>query len=112
MCAALQAGSARGECSLDLGRSMTTAVLSVDGWMWQGRLFPYLDRCNDRPIYSWAGEMFSQVSRFTTSLFKLVPTTWGLPTLVIVGIMMVPTAQCSTYIEAERKLAVIAPRGI
>jgi len=111
MCAALQAGSARVECSLDLGRSMTTAVLSVDGWMWQGRLFPYLDRCNDRTIYSWDGEMFSPVSRYTTALIKLVPTPWGPPTFEIDGIKMLPTAQVSPYIDAERKVALIAPRG-
>src|SRR3569623_3746245 len=99
MCAALQAGSARGECSLDLGRSMTTAVLSVDGWMWQGRLFPYLDRCNDRTINSWDGEMFSPVSRYTTAQIKLVPTPWGPPTFEIAGNKKLPSAQKSHYTE-------------
>ena len=52
-----------------------------------------------------------QASRFTHSLIKLVPTEWGPPTFEIDGIKMLPTAQVSPYADAERKVALVAPRG-
>ncbi len=51
------------------------------------------------------------MSRFTTSLTKLVPTDWGPPTFEIDGIKMLPTAHVSPYADAERKVALIEPRG-
>ena len=108
---ALQAGVTSVECSLDLGQS--TAIVAVDakGWSWQDRLFPYLETCNDRTIYYWVDESFHPVSRYTTSLIKLVPTQWGPPTFEIDGIKMLPTAHTSPYTDAERKVALIQPRG-
>jgi predicted methyltransferase len=108
---ALQAGVADVECSLDLGRTTTNVVLSEAGWMWQGTIFPYLETCNDRTIYYWADETFQPASRYTTSLIKLVPTRWGPPTFEMDGIKMLPTAQTSPYADAERKVALIQPRG-
>lgn len=52
-----------------------------------------------------------RVSRFTTSLIKLVPTAWGPPTFEIDGIKMLPTARVSPYADAERKVSLIEPRG-
>jgi len=109
--AALQAGAAHVECSLDLGRSTETVAVGGEGWVRQGRLFPYLESCNDRTIYYWADDAFQPVSRYTTALIKLVPTPWGPPTFEIDGIKMLPTAQTSPYTDAERKVALIQPRG-
>jgi len=109
--AAVRVGSATVECSLDLDRSRTTVEVGAAGWMWQGRRFPYLERCKDRTIYHWAGEAFQPVARFTTSLIKLVPTEWGPPTFEINGIKMLPTAHGSPYADAERKVGLIQPRG-
>ena len=99
------------ECSLDLERSTTTVEPDVAGWTWQGQRFPWLDSCKDRTIYHWDGEAFQVAARFTTSLIKLVPTQWGPPTFEIDGIKMLPTAQVSPYVDAERKVGLIQPRG-
>ena len=45
------------------------------------------------------------------ALFKLVPTDWGPPTFEIDGIKMLPTAHVSPYEDAQRKVALIRPRG-
>lgn len=108
---AVQAGMSNVECSLDLGLSTAAVAVGVEGWVWQGRLFPYLETCNDRTIYCWVDETFQPVSRYTTSLIKLVPTHWGPPTFEIDGIKMLPTAQTSPYTDAERKVALIQPHG-
>jgi predicted methyltransferase len=111
VCRALRAGSAIVECSLDLDRSTTTVEVDAEGWNWQGRRYPFLDACKDRTIYHWTGEAFAPVARYTDSLIKLVPTQWGPPTFEIDGIKMLPTAQVSPYADAERKVALIQPRG-
>jgi predicted methyltransferase len=99
------------ECSLDLDRSRTRVESGATSWRWQGREFPYLERCNDRTIYYWTGADFQAAARFTTALIKLVPTVWGPPTFEIDGIKMLPTAQVSPYEDARRKVALIRPRG-
>jgi uncharacterized protein len=109
--AAARTGATTVECSLDLDRSTTMVELSNAGWIWQGQRFPWMESCKDRTIYYWDGESFQPVVRFTTSLIKLVPTEWGPPTFEIDGIKMLPTAQLSPYVDAERKVALIQPRG-
>ena len=109
--AAARAGATSVECSLDLDRSRTTVELDVAGWAWQGQRFPYLAACKERTIYYWTGEDFRPVARFTTSLFKLVPTDWGPPTFEIDGIKMLPTAHVSPYADAERKVGLIQPEA-
>jgi uncharacterized protein len=109
--AAARTGATTVECSLDLDRSTTMVELSNAGWIWQGQRFPWMESCKDRTIYHWDGESFQPVVRFTTSLIKLVPTEWGPPTFEIDGIKMLPTAQLSPYVDAERKVALIQPRG-
>ena len=109
--AAARAGAPTLECSLDLGRSRTTVELRAEGWIWQGRRFPYLEACKDRTVYHWTGESFEPVARFTTSLVKLVPTQWGPPTFEIDGIKMLPTAHVSPYADAAHKFGLIEPRG-
>jgi len=109
--AALQAGDMQCECSLDLGRSTEKVELNAEGWIRQGQLFPYFDNCKDRTIYYWVDGSFEPVSRYTTALIKLVPTQWGPPTFEIDGIKMLPTAQISPYADAQRKVALIQPRG-
>jgi predicted methyltransferase len=109
--AAARAGAHTVDCSLDLERSRTTVEVGAAGWIWQGQRFPYLESCKDRTIYHWVGETFQPVARFTTSLFKLVPTEWGPPTFEIDGIKMLPTAHVSPYADAERKVGLIQPRG-
>jgi predicted methyltransferase len=54
---------------------------------------------------------FEPVARYTHALIKLVPTEWGPPTFEIDGIKMLPTAQVSPFADAERKVALIRPRG-
>ncbi len=85
--------------------------IAPDGWDWQGRRYPYMDTCKDRTIYHWTGDAFAPVARFTNSLIKLVPTQWGPPTFEIDGIKMLPTAQVSPWDDAQRKVALIKPRG-
>ena len=109
--ASARAGASTVECSLDLDRSTTTVGVSIAGWVWQGQRFPFLETCADRTIYHWDGESFEPVSRYRTSLIKLVPTQWGPPTFEIDGIKMLPTAHVSPYADAERKVRLIEPRG-
>ncbi|MEK7322891.1 MAG: SAM-dependent methyltransferase [Pseudomonadota bacterium] len=108
---ALQSGVPRVECSLDLDRTLTHVEVASEGWIWQGRSFPYLETCNERTIYYWDDGAFQPVSRYTMSLIKLVSTHWGPPTFEIDGVKMLPTAQTSPYADAERKVALIQPRG-
>jgi predicted methyltransferase len=94
-----------------LDRTRATVQADGDGWTVAGRRFPYLKRCKDRTIYYWTGSEFEPVQRFTVSLFKLVPTDWGPPTFEIDGIKMLPTEHVSPYADAQRKVALIEPRG-
>ena len=109
--AAARAGEKSAECSLDLGRSMTTVELDAGGWAWEGHHFPWLEARKQRTIYYWDGAAFQPAERFTTSLVKLVPTVWGPPTFEIDGIKMLPTAHVSPYADAQRKVALVQPRG-
>jgi len=109
--AAALAGAATVECSLDLQRSTMMVEVGTTGWIWKSQRFPYPENCKDRTIYHWVGETFQPVSRFTTSLIKLVPTDWGPPTFEVDGIKMLPTARISPYADAERKVGLIQPRG-
>jgi predicted methyltransferase len=108
---AARAGAASVECSLDLERTRVAVQIDREGWSFAGQRFPYLPRCKERTIYHWTGTEFAPVSRFTTSLIKLVPTDWGPPTFEVDGIKMLPTAHASPYADAERKVALIEPRG-
>ena len=107
----LRAGAQSVECSLDLDRTRTAVEVGPAGWTWQGRRFPFLEVCKDRTVYHWAGESFEPVQRYSGSLIKLVPTEWGPPTFEIDGIKMLPTAKVSPYADAERKVALIQPKG-
>jgi uncharacterized protein len=106
-----RAGAATVECSLDLQRSTSVVDVDDEGWAWNGQRFPYPDICKDRTIYHWTGDAFQPVARYASSLIKLVPTDWGPPTFEIDGIKMLPTARISPYADAERKVALIQPRG-
>jgi hypothetical protein len=108
---ARKAGFATLECSLDLHLTMTTVELGAADWGWSGRRFPYPERCKERTVYYWSDDGFQPVARYSSSLIKLVPTDWGAPTFEIDGIKMLPTAQISPYADAERKVALIQPRG-
>jgi predicted methyltransferase len=109
--AALHAGCAEVECSLDLQRSLTRVQLREQEWIWNGTSYPFPDVCKDRTIYHWQSPRFEPVARYAGSLIKLVPTDWGPPTFEIDGIKMLPTARISPYVDAERKVALIKPRG-
>jgi predicted methyltransferase len=109
--AARAAGEANLECTLDLGRTRSTVTVAANEWIWEGRSFPYAERCRPRTIYHWTGSAFDPAARYTTALFKLVPTEWGPPTFEIDGIKMLPTAKVSPYADAERKVGLVAPRG-
>jgi len=109
--AAAHAGAATLDCSLDLGRSQTVAALDATGFSAQGQHHPWIDNPRERTIYHREGEGWAPVQCFSQSLIKLVPTDWGPPTFEIDGIKMLPTAQVSPWADAQRKVALIAPRG-
>jgi predicted methyltransferase len=109
--AARAAGRTELECTFDLGCSRSTVTVGAEHWSWEGRPFPYAGSCRPRTIYHWSGAGFEQVARYTSALFKLVPTEWGPPTFEIDGIKMLPTARLSPYADAEQKVALVAPRG-
>ena len=109
--AARRAGAPALECSLDLGRSSSRVDLHGSEWVWQGTPYPYLETCKARTVYYWSGAAFEAVSRYTNALIKLIPTEWGPPTFEIDGIKMLPTATVSPYADAERKVALVQPRG-
>ncbi|MEJ0040180.1 MAG: SAM-dependent methyltransferase [Gammaproteobacteria bacterium] len=109
--AARHAGSTALDCSLDLGRSTVRVELGESEWVWKGAAYPYLKTCKERTIYHWSEGAFEPVSRYAGGLIKLVPTEWGPPTFEIDGIKMLPSAKVSPYADAERKVALIQPRG-
>lgn len=109
--AAALAGSTAHECSLDLGRTQTTVALDAQGWSVNGQRYPWIDHPRERTLYYWNGGAWEAVQRYSTALIKLVPTDWGPPTFEIDGIKMLPTAQLSPWEDAQRKVALIAPRG-
>jgi predicted methyltransferase len=109
--AAARAGGGTLECSLDLERTRVAVRVDADGWTFEGRRFPYLQRCKDHTIYHWTADGFEPIARFATSLVKLVPTQWGPPTFEIDGIKMLPTARTSPYADAELKVALLEPAG-
>ena len=111
LCAAARAGTARLECSLDLERTRSFVDLDGSGWYWRAQRYPFIERCKDRTIYHWDGARFEPIARYTTALYKLVPTAYGPPTFEIDGIKMLPTARVSPYADAERKVSLIQPRG-
>jgi predicted methyltransferase len=99
------------ECSVDLGRSTATVMVTPEHWEWQGRRYPYPERCKDRTVYCWSGVAFEPVARYGNSLIKLVPTEWGPPTFEIDGIKMLPTAKVSPWEDARLKVSLVEPRG-
>ena len=109
--AARERGEARWAGSLDLGLTQGEALLEDDGWRWHGIAYPYPGKLKDRTLYWWDGEDFAPVSRYAGSLIKLVPTEWGVPTFEIDGIKMLPTSRESPLDDAQRKVALVEPRG-
>jgi len=109
--AAQAAGAAVWTGSLDLERSQGEAVLDAQSWLWRGQRYPYASQLKDRTIYYWDGDAFAPVSRYSGSLIKLVPTRWGVPTFEIDGIKMLTSESASPLADAQRKVALIEPRG-
>jgi predicted methyltransferase len=109
--AAARQGVSTVECSLDLQRSLASVPVDAEGWQWHGQRYPHLPACRDRTIYYWNGSAFDVAARFTTSLFKLVPTRWGAPTFEIDGIKMLPSEHLSPFVDAQHKVSLIRPRG-
>lgn len=105
------AGSARIECSLDLGLTQSVIEPGSATWRCGGREFPYLESFRPRTIHYWTGERYEQAARYAGALYKLVPTEWGAPTFEIDGIKMLPTARLSPFADAEQKVALVAPRS-
>ncbi len=108
---ARRAGATELTCSLDLDRTSTTVALAESGWTWRGHRYPYLEKCKERTIYYWRDDGFAPVSRYSSSLIKLVPTEWGTPTFEIDGIKMLVSEKVSPYQDAQAKVALIEPRG-
>jgi len=108
---ALRAGQTAVDCSLDLDRAVTRVDIAAEYWGWQSHRYTYLEQCKDRTVYYWTGNGFEPVARFTNSLIKLVPTEWGTPIFEIDGIKMLVSAKVSPYEDAQRKVALIVPRG-
>ena len=97
--------------SADLGRTQSELELGPEGWVLRSQRYPWPDRLKERSIYVWAEDAFVPLQRFAGSLIKLIPTKWGAPTFEIDGIKMLPTAQISPYVDAERKVALVRPSG-
>ena len=108
---AAQTGDTDVSISLDLQRTTTQAEAQADHFIWNGRRYPYPERCKARTVYYFVDGAFAPVARYSGALIKLVPTDWGPPTFEIDGIKMLPTAQLSPYEDAARKVALVAPRG-
>ena len=111
MRAAVRSGATRIQCSLDLGRSTSEVDLGADFWSWQGTRYPFLAKCKERTIYYWDTDAFQPAATFAGAHVKLVPTEWGAPTFEIDGIKMLPSAECSPYDDATRKVAFVEPAG-
>lgn len=109
--AARRAGEHPPACSLDLGRSTARVQVHASQWSFDGRSYPFLEVCKPRTIYHWTGARFEPIARFGNSLIKLVPTPWGTPTFEIDGIKMLASARLSPWADAERKVALVQPRG-
>lgn len=97
--------------SLDLGRTQADVALDAEAWRWRDAAYPYPDGLKDRTLYHWEGDDFAPISRYAGSLIKLVPTAWGVPTFEIDGIKMLPTSKESPLDDAQRKVALVEPRG-
>lgn len=106
-----RAGASELTCSLDLDRTTTSVTVDASGWAWQGQRYPYLEKCKERTVYYWRDGEFAPVSRYSSSLIKLVPTEWGPPTFEIDGIKMLVSEKISPYQDAQAKVALIEPRG-
>jgi len=109
--AAAAAGDTAARCSLDLGRTQCTVALDAQGWELDARHYPWMADCRERTIYHWQDDAWQPVQCHGGGLIKLVPTHWGPPTFEIDGIKMLPTAQVSPWADAQRKVALVAPRG-
>jgi len=109
--AARAGGASQFSGSFDLGRSTSQVALTAGGWAMGEQCFPWPEGLKDRTVYVWAGSGFAPLQRFAGSLIKLVPTAWGAPTFEIDGIKMLPTSEMSPYADAERKVALVQPRG-
>lgn len=106
-----RAGAAALDCSLDLQRTTVTIGLHEGGWSLDQSSYPWIPKPKDRTIYHWTGESWESVQRFSGSLIKLVPTTWGTPVFEIDGIKMLVSEKVSPWEDARRKVALIEPRG-
>lgn len=109
--AAREGGAATHTLSLDLGRSETAVRVDADGFAWRDALYPWPGALKDRTIYLFSGDAWTPLQRFAGSLIKLVPTDWGTPTFEIDGIKMLVSAQLSPWADAQRKVALVQPRG-
>lgn len=109
--AARAGGASQLSASFDLGRTTSQVALTPSGWSLGEQRFPWPEGLKDRTVYVWDGSGFAPLQRFAGSLIKLVPTEWGPPTFEIDGIKMLPTSEMSPYADAERKVALVQPRG-
>jgi uncharacterized protein len=109
--AARASGASTACASFDLGRSISEATLDADGWQWNGQHHPWPGALKDRTLYYRDGDGFAPLQRYSGALIKLVPTQWGPPTFEIDGIKMLPTSKVSPYDDAQRKVALVQPRG-
>jgi predicted methyltransferase len=105
------AGASTLSASFDLGRNVSSASLDADGWTWNSQRYPWPEELKERTVYFWHECEFAPLLRYSGSLIKLIPTPWGAPTFEIDGIKMLPTSQLSPFEDAQRKVALIAPRG-
>ena len=109
--AARAGGAARVAGSFDLGRTREEATLAADHWQWRSVRYPWPEGLKERTIYHFDGESFAPLQRYAGSLIKLVPTEWGTPTFEIDGIKMLVSAQIAPMADAQRKVALVQPRG-
>lgn len=98
--------------SLDLGRSQREVMAGEDGFWVDGVPFPYPARVRERTIYHFEQGEWTPVSRFSSALYKLVPTTWGPPTFEIDGIKMLVSQNVSPLDDAHAKVGLVEVDGV
>ena len=98
--------------SLDLGRSQREVMPAEDGFWLDGVPYPYPARVRERTVYFFEHGEWAPVSRFSSALYKLVPTSWGPPTFEIDGIKMLVSQHVSPLDDAHAKVGLLDVEGV
>jgi hypothetical protein len=109
---AFKRGVLRMAVSLDLGRTTQEVMPGEDGFWLGGVPYAFPERVRERTVYHFEQGVWTPVSRFSTALYKLVPTEWGPPTFEIDGIKMLVSQKVSPLDDAHAKVGLVEVEGI